>query len=307
MKVLVTGGAGFIGSNAVDFLIQKNFDVVVLDDLSRGFRELINPQAEFFKGNFGDKRILNKALNEVEAVLHFASFIYPEESINKPVEYYKNNIMNSVVLLEEMRKKGINKIVFSSSCSVYGEPKVIPVKESDELNPISPYGETKKAIEKILELYFHSFGIKSISLRYFNPFGPKEMHEPEVHAIPSFIKAVLENKKIKVFGSGKQVRDFIFVEDLVKAHVCALEKIDEFGVEFFNVGSGEGHSVNEVIQLIFALTGKKTEVVFLPERKGDPKKLVADITKIKEKLHWMPKSEFSKALNKTIEFFELKH
>ncbi len=304
MKVLVTGGAGFIGSNTVNYLIKKNFDVIVLDDLSRGFKKLVNPKAEFIKGSFGDKKILSKALQGVEAVIHFASFIYPEESIEKPELYYKNNVMNSVVLLEEMRKKNVNKIIFSSSCSVYGEPEKIPVSELNPLNPISPYGETKKVIEKILELYFIIFGIKSISLRYFNPFGPNEMHKPEIHAIPNFINAVLEQKPIQVFGDGEQIRDFIFVEDLVKAHVLALKKIDEIKFDFFNAGTGTGHSVNQAIKLIFELTEKKTEINFLPERIGDPKKLIADTKKIREKLGWKPESDFKNSLKKTIVFFK---
>ncbi len=307
MKVLVTGGAGFIGSNTVDFLVKNGFQVNVLDDLSSGFKELINPQAKFFQGSFGDKKILKKSLNEVEAVIHFASFIYPEESIRFPEKYYKNNIANSVVLLEEMRKKKVNKMIFSSSCSVYGEPKQIPVPETNPLNPITPYGETKKAFEKILELYFHSFGIKSISLRYFNPFGPNELHQPEIHAIPNFIKAVLEEKPIHVFGDGKQVRDFFFVEDLVKAHVLALKKINQINFDVFNAGSGFGHSVNEAIKEIFSLTKKETKILFLEKREGDPVKLTADITKIKKKLGWKPETDFRTALKKTIDFFVLQN
>jgi len=304
MKVLVSGGAGFIGSNTVDYLIEKNFEVNVIDDLSRGFKELVNEKAVFFEGSFGDKKVLEKALEGVEAVIHFGAFIYPEESIEKPEMYYKNNVANSVVLLEEMRKRKINKMVFSSSCSVYGEPKQIPVPEANPLNPITPYGETKKVLEKILELYFHSFGIKSVSLRYFNPFGPKELHKPEIHAIPNFIKAVLNQKKIKVFGDGNQIRDFIFVKDLAKAHVLALEKIEEIGFDSFNVGSGKGNSVNQTIKTIFDLTKKTTEIDFLAERKGDPKKLVAETKKIEEKLNWKPETDFKEGLQKTIDFFE---
>lgn len=304
MKVLVSGGAGFIGSNTVDCLIEKGFEVSVIDDLSTGFKELLNPKAEFFDGSFGDKKVLDKALEGVESVIHFGAFIYPEESIEKPEIYYKNNVVNSVVLLEEMRKKNIKKMVFSSSCSVYGEPEKIPVPETNPLNPISPYGETKKVLEKILELYFHSFGIKSICLRYFNPFGPKELHEPEIHAIPNFIKATLENKPLKVFGDGEQVRDFIFVEDLAKAHVLALEKLDEIGFDAFNVGSGKGNSVNQAIKTIFELLKKETEIDFLPERKGDPKKLVAGTKKIQEKLKWKPETGFEEGLKKTIAFFK---
>lgn len=304
MKILVTGGAGFIGSNTVDYLIKKNFDVTVVDNLSTGFKELLNPEAEFFEGSFGDKKLLEKALKGVEAVIHLGAFSSVEESVKNPLKYYKNNLADSVVLLEEMRKKNIEKLIFSSSASVYGEPKKIPVTEASELNPISPYGETKLGLEKILELYFHSFGLKSISLRYFNAFGPKELHEPETHAIPNFIKAVLEGKKINVFGSGKQQRDFVFVKDLVKAHVLALEELDEIGFEVFNVGSGESCSVKEVIDLVFDLTGKKTAVNFLPPRKGDPRKLTADISKIKKKLHWKPETDFKASISKTIEFFK---
>ncbi|MBU2100907.1 UDP-glucose 4-epimerase GalE, partial [Candidatus Micrarchaeota archaeon] len=292
MKILVTGGAGFIGSNAVNFFLEKGFEVNVVDDLSRGFKELVNQKAEFFEGSFGDKKVLDKALKGVEAVIHFGAFALVEESVENPQKYFKNNVINSVVLLEEMRKKGINKMVFSSSCSVYGEPEKVPITESHLLNPVSPYGETKKAFEKILELYFHSFKMNSICLRYFNPFGPNELHKPETHAIPNFIKAVLRKEKISVFGDGNQIRDFFFVEDLIKAHFLALEKIDEFGFEVFNVGSGSGHSVNETINAVFELTGKKTEIQFLPERKGDPKKLIADTKKIQENLGWKPETEF---------------
>jgi UDP-glucose 4-epimerase len=304
MKILITGGAGFIGSNAVNFFLEKGFEVNVIDNLSRGFRELVDKNAVFFEGSFGDRKILDKALNGVEAVIHFGAFALVEESVENPQKYYRNNVMNSVVLLEEMRKRKINKMVFSSSCSVYGQPKKIPITESHILNPISPYGETKKAFEKILELYFHSFKMKSICLRYFNPFGPNELHKPETHAIPNFINAVLRNEKISVFGSGNQVRDFFFVEDLIKAHFLALNKIDEFGFEVFNAGSGSGHSVNEAIKTIFELTGKKTEIEFLAERKGDPKKLTADTKKIYENLGWKPETEFKEGLKKTIGFFE---
>ncbi len=304
MKVLVTGGAGFIGSNTVDFLLEKEFEVNVLDDLSRGFRELVNPKAEFFEGSFGDKKILQEALNGVEAVIHFGAFALVEESVKEPEKYYQNNLVNSVVLLEEMRKAGIKKIVFSSSCSVYGESEKIPITESQKLNPISPYGKTKLACEKVLELYSEIFDFNVVCLRYFNPFGLKELHQPETHAIPNFIKAVLEGKKIQVFGDGKQIRDFFFVEDLALAHILALEKIDDFGFEVFNAGSGKGFSVNEVIQTIFELTAKKTEIDFLVARKGDPKKLIADTKKIKEKLGWKPETEFKDAMQKTIEFFQ---
>ncbi len=304
MKVLVTGGAGFIAGNTVDLLLEKDFEVVVIDNFSTGFKELLNPKAEFFEGSFGDKKLLEKALQGIEAVIHFAAFSQVEESTRKEKEYWKNNVINSVVLLEEMQKKGIKKFVFSSSASVYGEPKKIPIKESAELNPVSPYGETKKTLEKILELYNSAFGLKSVSLRYFNAFGPKELHQPETHAIPNFINAVLKKEKINVFGDGKQVRDFVFVEDLAKAHVIALEKIEEFDFEVFNLGSGKGFSVNEVIEMIFRVSKKETEIDFLPERKGDPKKLTADISKAEKILGWAPETDLEKGIEKTLDFFK---
>ena len=304
MSILVCGGAGYIGSHMVLELIKKNYDVVVVDNLSNGHRELVDKNAKFYTCDIRDDSLMDNIIQKenVEAVIHFAAFSIVSESMIDPAKYYDNNILATLSLLNTMRRNKINKIVFSSTAAVYGEPESIPIHEDNSLRPINPYGETKLTIEKMLYWFDNAYNIKYSILRYFNVAGADEniktgeMHNPETHLIPIILKSILENKKIKIFGDdyptqdGTCIRDYIHVTDLAIAHILALEKLNKTNKsEIYNLGNGNGFSVMQIIKTAEKVTGKKINYEIAPRRIGDPAILIASSEKAKKNLNWQPK------------------
>lgn len=298
MKILVTGGAGYIGSFMVKRLLERGDEVVVADSLERGHKEVIDERAKLITGNLLDKVFVEEVFREkFDTVIHFAGFIAMGESMENPYLYFQNNVFSSLNVLEQLAKTGSNNFIFSSSAGVYGDPEQIPIPEESQTKPTNPYGESKLIVEKIMSWYGKTKQISTVALRYFNASGASldglmgERHDPESHIIPNAIKALLENKPFNLFGTdyktkdGTCVRDYIHVLDLVEAHVLALEKIKTNpGNYTYNVGTGMGFSSREIINMIEKVSGQKVNVLESPRRPGDADELVADATKIKNEL-----------------------
>ncbi len=302
MKVLITGGAGFIGSHVQKQLLDRGHEVVVYDNLSRGFKQLIDPRAQFIQGNILEKEKLVMGLKDVEAVIHMAAYIIVPESVEKPEMYQKNNVGGTKVLLEAMNEAGVKKIIFSSTATVYGKPDKLPLDENSPVKQAeNPYGQTKIEMEKLIENQHKQNGLSAILLRYFNPFGPNELHDPETHAIPNFIKSVLNDRPIPLYWKGEQERDFIYVEDLAVAHIDTLALN---GFHVFNVGTGKGTRVKEILETIFKLTGKEVDIEDLGERAGDVESLYTSAEKISLETGWEPKISLEEGLRRTIDFFK---
>jgi UDP-glucose 4-epimerase len=303
MKVLVTGGAGYIGSHTVRVLKEYGHEVAVLDNLSKGHKESLPFGVSLIEGDLGDKSFLNYVFleNKFDAVVHFAGLIEVGESMKNPDIFYQSNVVNSLNLFDAMVRHDVKKIVFSSSAAVFGEPEKMPIVEEDKKKPTSVYGRNKLFVEEILKDYDRAYGMKSICLRYFNAAGAGynigEDHDPETHLIPLIIFAALgKRENVKIFGKdyptedGTCVRDYIHVLDLANAHVLALEKLLKGGdSDCFNLGSGKGYSVKEVIHLVKKISGKDFTVVESERREGDPECLVAGAYKIKNDLGWETK------------------
>lgn len=302
MKIVVTGGAGFIGSHVSKFLIDQGHIVTILDNLTHSKKEAIDKRASFFQTDLLNQSELEKILPGHDAVIHMASLIEVGESVLKPVEFVENNILGTAKLLQAMKVSNVKKIIFSSSACVYGIPSKLPITEENPLGPqYNTYGLTKVAMEQLCMLYHRLFNFDVIILRYFNPYGPGELHKPETHAIPNFINAVLGKKPIPLFWKGEQIRDFIFIEDLANAHVLPL---DLTGLHIFNVGTETGTKVIDVVKLIFKLAGHEVPIDDKGERKGDVPQLVASSQKIQKELGWSAKVTLEEGLQKTIDFFK---
>lgn len=302
-KILVAGGAGYIGSHTVKELLNEGFEVIILDNFSSGRKELVTG-GEVILGDLMDKAFLSHVFssNRIEAVLHFASFIQVGESYENPQKYYIHNLFTSLNLLEAMLEAGTKKFIFSSSAATYGVPETTPIPESHPVNPDNPYGQTKAFLEKILEDYEKAYGLSYISLRYFNAAGADpdgrlgEMHDPETHLIPNTLLALLGKKKIlSIFGTdfptpdGTAVRDYIHVTDLAKAHVLALRNLlKEAKSRIINLGANRGYSVLEIVKKIEEITGEKVPFENKPRRKGDVPILLASNTRAKKTLGWEP-------------------
>ena len=297
MRILVTGGAGFIGSFAVKALVEAGHDVVVYDNLEHGHKDAVDKRARLIVGDLKNSAKLNSALKNIDAVMHFAGYICVGESVLNPEKYFKNNVLYALNLLEAMRNNSVRKIIFSSSAAVYGYPKKLPIIESEEIKPINPYGETKVIFEKMLDAQ-HMHGIRSISLRYFNAAGAAldgsigEDHKPETHLIPNIIRAALNNTAVEVYGTdyktkdGTCIRDYIHVLDLVKAHSLALDALEDGKEGVYNLGNEKGYSVFQIIEEAQKTTGKKIKIKKTPKRKGDMPVLIASSKKIKKELGW---------------------
>ncbi|NIO49152.1 MAG: UDP-glucose 4-epimerase GalE [Candidatus Aminicenantes bacterium] len=301
MKILVAGGAGYIGSHTAKELTKEGFEVVVFDNFSTGKKELL-VGGELFEGDLMDKEAIKKAFEEknIEAVLHFASLIQVGESYADPQKYYTHNLITSLNLLDVMLEAGVKYFVFSSSAAVYGEPLQNPIPESHPLNPFNPYGQTKFFVEKIIQDYERAYGLKFISLRYFNAAGADpeghlgELHDPETHLIPNILLFLLgKKKKFEVFGrdfptkDGTAVRDYIHVTDLAKAHVLALKiLLKSPQSDFINLGTNKGYSVLEIINKTEEITGEKVNYTESPRREGDVPVLLASREKAEKILGW---------------------
>ncbi len=298
MKILVVGGAGYIGSVCAELLLDQGHEVSVFDSLSEGHRGAIDPRARFIEGDLQDRQAIDSALAVVrpEAVMHFAASALVSESMRDPSKYFRNNISNGLNLLDAMVAAHVERIVFSSTCAIFGLPERVPIGETAPTRPINPYGESKLAFEKILRWYEEIHGLKFVSLRYFNAAGATanfgEDHRLETHLIPNVLKVALGQKPhLEIFGTdyetpnGTCIRDYIHIVDLARAHILALGAA---GSEFYNLGSGGGASVREVIAACRKITGKKIDTVEKPRRPGDPPRLIASSEKIKNELGWRP-------------------
>ncbi len=308
-KILVTGGAGYIGSHCVLALIKCGYEVLVADNLSTGHIETVNTlktigSVDFVQGDIGNAEFLDIIFknNNIDAVMHFAAFSQVGESIKNPAKYYKNNVAATINLLSKMVEYGVKKMVFSSTAAVYGEPSYIPIDENHPVNPISPYGKTKLMIEKIMDDFDTAYGLTSVRLRYFNVAGADEAvrigenHTPETHLIPNILKSSFDmGKEFELYGTdydtsdGTCVRDYINVTDLANAHILALNYLFNGGkTDFINLGTNNGNTVKEVFSTCEKITGKNIKLKIMPRRDGDPVRLIADNTKAKKVLNWEP-------------------
>lgn len=310
--ILVTGGAGYIGSHTVKMLINEGHRVLVIDNLSRGFKEAVHPDAAFEKADLLEYNSIERIINkyDIDAVIHFAAFAYVGESVENPQLYYTNNVLGSFNLIKALNTKGIKKLVFSSTCSTYGNPVRIPISEEETTKPINPYAKTKLMIENILEDFYAAYGFKYVALRYFNAAGCSEdgdigeSHNPETHIIPLVLQSMTEsNKQLKVFGQdydtpdGTCIRDYIHVNDLADAHIRSLEYLNQESIpNVINLGTGNGNSVLDIIKTSEIITGKKANYVMNPRRPGDPAVLVADNKKAEKVLGWIPKYKLDKII-----------
>lgn len=304
MAILVTGGAGYIGSHTAAELLEAAEEVVIVDNLQKGHKDAILG-GKFHKGDLRDDAFLDKVFkeNSIDAVIHFAADSLVGESVTDPLKYYNNNVVSTLRLLTKMKEYGVKKIVFSSTAATYGEPENTPILESDRTLPTNPYGETKLSVEKALKWADNAYGIKYVSLRYFNAAGAHiggkigEDHRPESHLIPIILQAALgKRESIQIFGDdystpdGSCVRDYIHVTDLAQAHILALKRLrNGGGSSIYNLGNGKGFSVKEVIALARKVTGIAIKEVTAPRRAGDPAVLIASSEKIQKDLKWEPK------------------
>jgi UDP-glucose 4-epimerase len=298
MKLLVTGGAGYIGSVVSRQLLDAGHEVAVLDNLERGYLEAVAPQARFIEADLRDRRGVGEALDQdFDGVLHFAAFALVAESVSHPERYYHNNVVGTLNLLDAMRDAEISRLVFSSTCAVYGQPDEVPIAEDAPTRPESPYGASKLAVDAMIHDYCRAHGLGAVSLRYFNVAGAAgdagEDHEPETHLIPNILRAALgHNPHVDVFGTdyptpdGTAIRDYIHVEDLSAAHLLALDGTRAGEHRIFNLGNGAGFSVREVIEAAREVTGHQIPVREAPRRPGDPPQLVAASERIRSELGW---------------------
>lgn len=304
MSILVLGGAGYIGSHTVLELFKKGFDVVAADSLVTGHRAAVHKKAKFYCGDIRDRNFLNELFSKekIDVIIHFAAYSLVAESVSDPLKYYNNNLCGTEILLETMIKNGIDKIVFSSTAAVYGEPQNIPILETDITNPSNPYGETKLAMEKMFHWTTQAHNLKYVALRYFNACGADksseigEAHSPETHLIPLVLHTAMgKRNEIKIFGTdydtpdGSCIRDYIHVSDLAQAHILAVEYLMNGGKsDVFNLGNGTGYSVREVIEAAKNVTGLTIPTIEAQRRHGDPARLVASSEKARNILGWTP-------------------
>lgn len=323
MAILVCGGAGYIGSHAVHQLIEKGESVVIVDNLQTGHRDAVHSKAKFYEGDIRDADVLDKIFTEnaIDTVVHFAANSLVGESVEKPLKYFNNNVYGMQILLESMVKHSVDKIVFSSTAAVYGEPKRIPILEDDPTEPTNPYGESKRIMEKMMKWVSRANGVRFVSLRYFNAAGAiedgsiGEDHNPESHLIPLILQVPMGKRDhITVFGEdyptpdGTCLRDYIHVIDLADAHVLAIDYLRKGGESnIFNLGNGRGFSVKEMIEAAKKATGRDIKVEIGARRAGDPAQLIASSEKAKKVLGWRPKYTDVKQIIQTAWTFHQKH
>lgn len=316
MRVLVTGGAGYIGSHAARTLVGHGHDVLIYDDLSTGQRELAQGSS-LFEANITDAAALTKALRGVDAVMHFAAKSLIPESMRDPRKYFENNVCGGLVLLNSCVENGVKKFIFSSTAAVYGNPKETPITEDAPKQPLNPYGFSKLAFEGALQSYDSAYGLRFMSLRYFNAAGADEagdigeLHEPETHLIPNALRAAVGHGELSIFGAdystpdGTCIRDYIHVTDLAEAHVLALEYLDDNGAsQFLNLGTGTGSTVHEVVSTVEEVVGRELPKRIVGRRDGDPPILLADPSRAEKLLGWKAKLSLRDMVASSWNFFQ---
>lgn len=302
MNVIVTGGAGYIGSVAVDALLAAGHQVAVIDNFFQGHRAAVNPEAAFFECDLAEEKVVREVLARVkpEAIMHFAAYTLVGESVEYPFKYLGESVQNAIHLISAAVDHGVKRFIFSSTANLFDEPARIPIAADERIVPGSPYGESKYFVERILHWAHRTKGLRYACLRYFNAAGctatKGEDHDPETHLIPLVIQVAMgQRAAIKIFGDdyptsdGTCVRDYIHVSDLASAHLLALEALQEREVLHYNLGNGNGFSVKEVIETVRAVSGRKVKAEVAPRRSGDPATLIADSTRIREELGWNPR------------------
>ncbi|MCW5961763.1 MAG: UDP-glucose 4-epimerase GalE [Pyrinomonadaceae bacterium] len=303
MAILVTGGAGYIGSALVEDLRNRGRRPVVLDNLVYGHREAVSKDIPFYEGDIGNSELVEKIVNDhaIESAMHFSAFAYVGESVEEPAKYYENNFVQTLKLLDVLIRCGVKKFIFSSTCATYGEPVRVPINEDHPQDPTNPYGWSKLMVERALRDYDRAYELKFVALRYFNASGATETlgedHDPETHLIPLVLQTAQGKREaISVFGDdyptpdGSAIRDYIHISDLSEAHILALDYLEKGNPsEFINLGNGNGYSVLEVIEAARKVTKRPINVKIAPRRPGDPSRLVADASKAREVLGWDPK------------------
>jgi UDP-glucose 4-epimerase len=304
MKIFVAGGAGYVGSHAVRTLCEAGHSVTVFDNLSQGHRQAVDSRATLVVGDLGDQETVNRTLGDgaFDGVMHLAAWLDVNQSVREPLSYYRNNVANTIQLLEAMKVREIRKLVFSSTCATYGIPPAVPITEKMPQLPINPYGRTKLVIEWALRDCAHAWGLGATALRYFNASGASsdasigEDHDPEIHLIPRVLQVALgQREEIGIFGTdyptpdGTCIRDYIHVEDLAEAHRLAIESHGDGAFRYYNVGTGNGVSVRQLIDVAREVTGHPIPAGLTDRREGDPPALYADPSKIMTELSWRPR------------------
>lgn len=323
MSILVLGGAGYIGSHAVDQLINKGYEVVVVDNLQTGHKQSIHDKATFYQGDIRDKTFMQEVFKKegIDGVIHFAANSLVGESVEKPLMYFNNNVYGTQIVLEVMEEFNVKYIVFSSTAATYGEPKAMPIVETMETNPENPYGESKLMMEKMMKWCDKAYGMRYVALRYFNVAGAKsdasigEDHDPETHLIPIILQTALGQREyLGIYGDdydtpdGTCIRDYVYIEDLIAAHIAALDYLQKGNESnIFNLGSNTGYSVKEMLEAAREVTGKEIPAKVLPRRQGDPSKLVASSEKAKTILAWQPQVTDIKQIIKTAWDWHVSH
>lgn len=319
MAILVTGGAGYIGSVTVEALAAAHEEIVVLDNLVRGHADAVADGIPFYEGDVADTALVKTiiAAHNIDACIHFAAFAYVGESVSQPAKYFENNTVKTNALLNTLLAAGVNKVVFSSTCATYGDPQYIPIDEDHPQQPVNPYGWSKFMTERILDTYSAAYDMRSVALRYFNAAGATvrcgERHDPEPHLIPNVLAAAAGgDSKVSVFGSdydttdGTCIRDYIHVSDLADAHIRAVGYLRDGGCStHINLGNGSGSSVLDIIRAAERVTGRTVPFEMMPRRAGDPAVLIADAEKARKTLGWQPKiTEIDEIIASAWKFFE---
>ncbi len=301
MRVFVTGGAGFIGSHVATVLLAEGHEVTVLDNLSTGHREVVPAGAAFIEGDLKQEDALAGWLQGHDIVIHLAALVPVPTSVRIPVAFAENNVVNTVRLLEGMRAAGVRRIVFSSSATVYGNPTSLPLREDAPIQTqTNPYGATKVAAEGFLAVYHHLYGFDVTLLRYFNPYGPNELCEPETHAIPNIVRAALTAQPIPVYWKGEQIRDYIFIEDLARSHSAVL---GQTGLNIFNVGTEQGTTIKQVLDVVAKIIGHELPISDLGERPGDVPALYASSERLHAATGWQARVGLEEGLRRTVDFY----
>lgn len=302
MRALVTGGAGFIGSNLVRQLLQKQYEVVVLDNLSTGYEENLAGLEGiiFYHGDICDMSLVRQAMEKVAVIFHLAAAVGNKQSLENPQRDSQINVLGTINILEGARAAGVRKVVLSSSAAIYGEPRILPIPEEQPWAPQSPYGVSKLAAERMALAYASLYGLECIALRYFNVYGPRQRYDAYGNVIPIFVHQMLQGEPLTIYGDGEQTRDFVSVHDVVQANLLAAQAQGLSGA--CNIGSGTSVSINQLVALLEQVTGQKIKVQYAPPRPGDVRNSVADISAARTQLHYEPRIDLASGLKEYIEW-----